>query len=47
MFRDFFSEQEYHNAIYAHCYDDSGSRLFTAGGPLPAGLVGNYAGIWH
>ena len=46
-YRDFFLDQEYPNAIYTHCYDDSGTRLFAAGGPLPAGLYGNYAGLWH
>jgi len=45
--RDYFSDYPYLNAIYTHCYDDSGTRLFTAGGPLPAGLVGNYAGVWQ
>ena len=38
--------QEFPNAIYTHQYDDSGTRLFVAGGPLPAGLWGNYAGLW-
>lgn len=47
MWRDYFAEYDYHNAIYTHCYDDSGVRLFAAGGPLPAGLVGNYAGVWQ
>lgn len=46
-YRDFFMDQEYPNAIYAHCYDDSGTKLFAAGGPLPAGLWGNYAGLWQ
>lgn len=43
----FFMDQEYPNAIYTHCYDESGTKLFTAGGPLPAGLWGNYAGLWQ
>lgn len=38
---------KYVPAIYTHCYDSSGTRLFAAGGPLPATLVGNYAGIWQ
>ncbi|XP_050400542.1 DDB1- and CUL4-associated factor 12 [Patella vulgata] len=46
-FRDFFIDQEYPNAIYTHSYDESGTRLFAAGGPLPAGLWGNYAGMWY
>lgn len=31
--------------IYTHCYNPSGTKLFTAGGPLYA--FGNYAGIWQ
>ena len=46
-YRDYFIDQPYANAIYTHCYDDSGTRLFAAGGPLPAGLYGNYAAVWH
>ncbi|XP_076464961.1 DDB1- and CUL4-associated factor 12-like [Babylonia areolata] len=46
-YRDIFFGAAYPNAIYTHAYDDSGVRLFTAGGPLPAGLWGNYAGLWH
>ncbi|KAF2900881.1 hypothetical protein ILUMI_05286 [Ignelater luminosus] len=38
---------KYVPAIYTHCYDSSGTRLFTAGGPLPANLTGNYAGLWQ
>ncbi|XP_076258429.1 DDB1 and CUL4 associated factor 12-like protein [Rhynchophorus ferrugineus] len=38
---------KYVPAIYTHCYDTSGTRLFTAGGPLPATLTGNYAGLWQ
>ncbi|KAK7477820.1 hypothetical protein BaRGS_00030898 [Batillaria attramentaria] len=45
-YRDIFFDTEYPNAIYTHCYDDMGVRLFTAGGPLPAGLWGNYAALW-
>lgn len=46
-YHDFFVGHEYPNAIYTHCYDPAGTRLFTAGGPLPAGLYGNYAALWH
>jgi len=46
-YHDFFDGHEYPNAIYTHCYDPAGTRLFTAGGPLPAGLFGNYAALWH
>jgi len=38
--------QEFPNAIYTHQYDETGTRMFVAGGPLPAGLWGNYAGLW-
>ena len=34
-------------SIMTHCYDDSGLRLFAAGGPLPLELIGNYASIWE
>lgn len=34
------------SAIYTHCYSPSKTKLFTAGGPLPLGLYGNYAGVW-
>lgn len=30
--------QDFPNAIYTHQYDSTGTRLFVAGGPLPAGL---------
>ncbi|CAH2258712.1 jg5399 [Pararge aegeria aegeria] len=44
---DGFNQVKYVPAIYTHCYDDSGTRIFTAGGPLSAPLIGNYAGIWQ
>ncbi|CAG0919936.1 unnamed protein product [Notodromas monacha] len=34
-------------AIYTHCYDYSGTRLFAAGGPLQVGSQGNYASVWQ
>ncbi|XP_011856598.1 PREDICTED: DDB1- and CUL4-associated factor 12-like protein 1 [Mandrillus leucophaeus] len=34
------------NALYTHCYNWPEMKLFVAGGPLPAGLHGNYAGLW-
>lgn len=37
---------EYSPAVYTHCYDSSGTKLFTAGGPLPASISGNYAALW-
>ncbi|RUS82746.1 hypothetical protein EGW08_009484 [Elysia chlorotica] len=41
-----FLHVRYPNAIFTHCYDQSNARLFVAGGPLPAGLYGNYAGVF-
>lgn len=42
-----FHQMKYTPAIYTHCYDHSNTRLFAAGGPLPASMFGNYAGIWQ
>eukprot|EP00069_Balaena_mysticetus_P007845 bmy_05684T0 len=45
--RSYFSDTDsFPNAVYTHCYDSSGTKLFVAGGPLPSGLHGNYAGLW-
>ncbi|XP_058801033.1 DDB1- and CUL4-associated factor 12 homolog [Phymastichus coffea] len=38
---------KYTPAIYTHCYDSAGTRLFCAGGPLVQTLFGNYAGLWQ
>ncbi|CAD6240953.1 GSCOCG00009024001-RA-CDS [Cotesia congregata] len=46
-FMDGVQNVKYTPAIYTHCYDASGTRLFTAGGPLPANFYGNYAGLWQ
>ncbi|KAG8224098.1 hypothetical protein J437_LFUL001792 [Ladona fulva] len=46
-FLDVMQNLKYTPAIYTHCYDSSGTRLFTAGGPLQANLYGNYAGVWQ
>ncbi|XP_060526133.1 DDB1- and CUL4-associated factor 12 homolog isoform X2 [Cylas formicarius] len=46
-YMDNIQNVKYVPAIYTHCYDTSGTRLFTAGGPLPATLTGNYAGLWQ
>lgn len=35
------------NAIYTHCYDPTGTKLFAAGGPLSLILYGNYAALWE
>ena len=53
-----FQLQDYHyqelynyhhpsSAIYTHSYDESGTKIFTAGGPLAAGIQGNYAAVWQ
>ena len=34
-------------AIYSHCYDESGTRLFAAGGPLQVGMKGNYVALFQ
>ncbi len=39
--------QKYAPAIYTHCYDTSGTRLFAAGGPLQLGLKGNYLALFQ
>uniref|UniRef100_A0A8B7TJ37 DDB1- and CUL4-associated factor 12-like protein 2 n=1 Tax=Castor canadensis TaxID=51338 RepID=A0A8B7TJ37_CASCN len=38
--------EEFPNALYTHCYNWPEMKLFAAGGPLPSGLHGNYAGLW-
>ena len=38
---------KYMPAIYTHCYDQSGTRLFAAGGPLQCGIKGNYMGLFQ
>jgi len=34
-------------AIYTHCYDSLGTRLFAAGGPYQSGLKGNYLALFQ
>jgi len=34
-------------AIYTHCYDQSGTRLFAAGGPLAVEHCGNYVALFQ
>ena len=46
-YADQYQTQKYSPAIYTHCYDTSGTRLFAAGGPLQCGLEGNYIGLWQ
>jgi len=38
---------KYMPAIYTHCYDVSGTRLFAAGGPLQNQQMGNYVGLFQ
>ncbi|XP_060874015.1 DDB1- and CUL4-associated factor 12 homolog [Metopolophium dirhodum] len=42
-----FQQVNYKPAVYTHCYDYSGTRLFSAGGPYPANECGIYAGLWQ
>ena len=44
---DGIQQQKYSPAIYTHCYDESGTRLFAAGGPLMSGLTGNYIALFQ
>jgi len=44
---DYGNNQRYAPAIYTHCYDTSGTRLFAAGGPLQIGLKGNYLSLFQ
>jgi DDB1- and CUL4-associated factor 12 len=47
VFVDHFAEStEVLNACYAHAWDESGTRLLVAGGPLAYGLRGCYVGVW-
>ncbi len=34
-------------AVYTHSYDESGTRLFAAGGPLQGALFGNYVALFQ
>ncbi|XP_077001250.1 DDB1- and CUL4-associated factor 12-like protein 2 [Tamandua tetradactyla] len=43
----FAGNDEFPNALYTHCYNWPEMKLFVAGGPLPSGLHGNYAGLWR
>jgi hypothetical protein len=45
--REHFPGQEIRNAVYAHAWDASRSRLFACGGPLAFGLKGCYMAIWE
>lgn len=46
-FREFFGGLPLPpSSIYTHRYNSSKTKIFTAGGPLPLGLCGNYAALW-
>ena len=42
-----FEEESYTPAIYTHCYDKSGTRLFAGGGPLQRDINGSYIALWQ
>ena len=42
-----FEEETYVPAIYTHCYDKSGTKLFAGGGPLQRDISGSYIAIWQ
>ena len=46
VFVEHFSRAEVLNACYAHAWDETGTRLLVAGGPLAYGLRGCYVGVW-
>eukprot|EP01135_Chromosphaera_perkinsii_P000703 Nk52_evm15s150 gene=Nk52_evmTU15s150 len=47
VYQNHFQGTNIYNAVYTHSYDESGTRLFVAGGPLQLGLCGSYAGMWE
>lgn len=46
VYYSYFHGRTIPNACYTQCWDQSGTRLFAGGGPLPFGLRGCYMGIW-
>ncbi|GBC45853.1 uncharacterized protein OCT59_013715 [Rhizophagus irregularis] len=46
VYMNHFAGYSIQNAVYALSYDDSGTKLFTGGGPLQLDLKGSYAAIW-
>lgn len=46
VYESHFAGQSIHQAVYAHDWDMSGTKLLVAGGPLPFGLRGCYVAIW-
>jgi len=45
-YRTHFASVFVPNAVYTHCYDPSGTKIFAGGGPLMLGLKGAYAAVW-
>lgn len=46
-FLERYEGSKYVPAVYTHCYDSSGTRLFAAGGPLQNSQMGNYVGLFQ
>jgi len=46
VYNTHFRGLEVPQAIYTHCFDPSGLRLFVGGGPLNLGLKGAHASLW-
>ncbi|CAG8646486.1 3092_t:CDS:2, partial [Acaulospora colombiana] len=46
LYMNHFAGYALQNAIYTLSYDQSGTKLFTGGGPLQLGLKGSYAALW-
>lgn len=38
--------KKFEHPICTHCYDHSGTRLFTAGGPSGWNSIGSFASVW-
>jgi len=38
---------KYSPAVYTHCFDNSGTRVFVAGGPLQCTMKGNYIALFQ
>ncbi|RWS00275.1 WD-repeat protein-like protein [Dinothrombium tinctorium] len=43
---EYINFSDWEPAVYTHQYDKTGTRIFAAGGPLPANMQGSYAGLW-
>ncbi len=46
-FLTYATPSDRNHAIYSHCYDPSGTKILTVGGPLTVGLHGHYASVWQ